>query len=66
MRYVNVDGKDYNIDNCFWCPFLGYEKGKYQYCYYPDGPLHCNFVEIDMERNEIDFPSNCPLREFGH
>ena len=57
IKSVNIDGKDYIIRRCEECPFCtGFDD--FENCTYPENPHYGLF---DFEKEENDFPKDCPL-----
>lgn len=60
MRFVEIDGERYEMDNCTECPFLNDGAGEFmEYCQHPK---RTGDYYIRLTWDE-DTPDWCPLRE---
>lgn len=60
MKYVEIDGKRYEIKDCYLCPFFNEEVGFTPECKYPSNDI---IALLSMETVYSGIDTKCPLRE---
>lgn len=63
MRYVEIDGKKYDVSHCFECPcYDGGDDGYGESCRHPEGDGNCAHCTGYIDQEE-EYGPHCPLRE---
>lgn len=65
MRYIEIDGKRYNVPKCYECPCYdeGNDYDRYEYCRHPEGGRCAKGGGLYLKDEEKMYGLDCPLRE---